>query len=129
MGGLRRVELTRFRGHGVHRTGSTPARVRERSVRRYVRGSCAHHGRCGHGEVVGLDAARCALPRCAESETLQREKYLPAREARQLTDSNEGPASRADHGSWNAAIFVALLLVMAILFTAYVLLWDGGAHT
>jgi len=46
-----------------------------------------------------------------------------------LTESGEGPASPDDHGSWNAAIFVAVALVMAILFTAYVLLWNGGAHT
>ena len=29
-------------------------------------------------------------------------------------------------GSWNSAIFVGLVMVVAILFTAYVLLWDGG---
>jgi hypothetical protein len=71
----------------------------------------------------------CALPPCAKGDTLQGAKYLPAREARQLADSNEGPASRESRGSWNAAIFVGLVLLVAILFTAYVLLWNGGAPT
>jgi len=31
-----------------------------------------------------------------------------------------------NRGSWNAAIFVGLVLVAAALFTLYVLLWDGG---
>ncbi len=34
--------------------------------------------------------------------------------------------SSESHGSWNAAIFVGLVLVAAALFTLYVLLWDGG---
>jgi hypothetical protein len=79
--------------------------------------------------LVGLGAPTApSLPPSAMSDTLQGTKYLP-REARQLTDSNEIPASREDRGSWIAAIFVGLVLVAAILFTAYVLLWDGGAHT
>ncbi len=43
-----------------------------------------------------------------------------------MADSNAGPPSQEVRGSWNAAIFVGLVLVVAILFTAYVLLWDGG---
>jgi hypothetical protein len=43
-----------------------------------------------------------------------------------MADSDAGPASREGRGSWNAAIFVGLVLLVAILFTAYVLLWDGG---
>ncbi len=46
-----------------------------------------------------------------------------------MTDSNAGPASPDDSGSWFAAIFFALAVAAAILFTLYVLLWDGGAHT
>lgn len=46
-----------------------------------------------------------------------------------MTDLDEGQAPSEDTGSWNAAIFVGLLLVAAIFFTLYVLLWDGGAHT
>ena len=43
-------------------------------------------------------------------------------------EPNEASASSEDRGSWIAAIFVGLVLVAAILFTVYVLLWDGGAH-
>ena len=46
-----------------------------------------------------------------------------------MTESNEGPASRDDGGSWYAAIFFGVLVAAAILFTLYELLWDGGAHT
>jgi hypothetical protein len=46
----------------------------------------------------------------------------------QLTYSDENPASDND-GSWSAAIFVGLVFAAALLFTLYVLLWDGGAHT
>lgn len=35
-------------------------------------------------------------------------------------------ASSEGHGSWNAAIFVGLVLVVSALFILYVLLWDGG---
>jgi hypothetical protein len=46
-----------------------------------------------------------------------------------MTDRNEGSAAQENTGSWNAAIFVGLLLVAAALFALYVLLWNGGAHT
>jgi hypothetical protein len=46
-----------------------------------------------------------------------------------MTYSNEGPASQDNGGSWLAAIFFGLTVAAAILFTLYVLLWDGGAHT
>jgi len=46
-----------------------------------------------------------------------------------MTDSYEGPTSRDNGGSWFAAIFFGLIVAAAILFTLYVLLWDGGAHT
>jgi len=49
-------------------------------------------------------------------------------ELRRMPDSNPG-ASQQNTGSWNAAIFVGLVVVVAALFTLYVLLWDGGAHT
>jgi hypothetical protein len=45
-----------------------------------------------------------------------------------LTHSDENPASD-NSGTWNAAIFVGLVLAAALLFALYVLLWDGGAHT
>ncbi len=37
--------------------------------------------------------------------------------------------SAEDRGWWIAVIFVGSALALAILFTLYVLLWDGGAHT
>jgi hypothetical protein len=46
-----------------------------------------------------------------------------------MTESQEGPASRDDDGSWFAAVFFGVTIAAAILFTLYVLLWDGGAHT
>jgi len=46
-----------------------------------------------------------------------------------LTYIDEGTASPEDDGSWTAAIFVGLVLVAAVLFTLYFLLWDGGGNT
>jgi hypothetical protein len=46
-----------------------------------------------------------------------------------LTDTDEKPASPDADGSWIAAIFVGLVLVAAVLFTLYFLLWDGGGTT
>jgi hypothetical protein len=46
-----------------------------------------------------------------------------------LTYSDEGRASPDDGGSWNAAIFIGLVVVAAVLFTLYFLLWDGGGNT
>jgi len=46
-----------------------------------------------------------------------------------MTETNEGPATRDDEGSWFAALFFGVTIAAAILFTLYVLLWDGGAHT
>jgi hypothetical protein len=46
-----------------------------------------------------------------------------------LTYSDEEPASPENDGSWNAAIFVGLVLVASVLFTLYLLLWDGGGNT
>ena len=74
----------------------------------------------GHGSVFD------ALPGRAQGDTLAAPENIPAREARHMADSNAGPPSQEVRGSWNAAIFVGLVLVVAILFTAYVLLWDGG---
>ena len=45
-----------------------------------------------------------------------------------MAQSDAAPAESEGHGSWNAAIFVGLVLVVAALFTAYVLLWDGGGY-
>ena len=46
-----------------------------------------------------------------------------------MPEGNTGPESQQNTGSWNAAIFVGLVVVVAALFTLYVLLWDGGgAH-
>ena len=44
-------------------------------------------------------------------------------------DLPQEPASPEDSGSWTGVIFLALVLVAAILFTVYVLAWDGGGHT
>ena len=46
-----------------------------------------------------------------------------------MTYSDEGPASPENDGSWTAAIFIGLVLVAAVLFTLYFLLWDGGGNT
>jgi hypothetical protein len=45
------------------------------------------------------------------------------------SESDEGPTSPDDGGSWTAAIFVGLMLVAAALFTLYFLLWDGGGNS
>jgi hypothetical protein len=44
-------------------------------------------------------------------------------------DVDETKAAPASRDWLIAATFVAIGLVAAILFTLYVLLWDGGAHT
>ena len=44
-------------------------------------------------------------------------------------DLTQEAGSRDDTGSWTGVIFLAFVLVLAILFTVYVLAWDGGAHT
>jgi hypothetical protein len=44
-------------------------------------------------------------------------------------DLTQETGSPEDSGSWTGVIFLALVLVVAILFTVYVLAWDGGAHT
>jgi hypothetical protein len=44
-------------------------------------------------------------------------------------DQGDNATSAGDRGWWIAAIFVGGVLVLAILFAVYVLLWDGGAHT
>jgi hypothetical protein len=46
-----------------------------------------------------------------------------------MPESNAGPESEQDTGSWTAAIIFGLILLLSALFTLYVLLWDGGAHT
>jgi hypothetical protein len=46
-----------------------------------------------------------------------------------MAESDEAPASGEDSGSWTGVIFFGLLSLAAILFTVYVLAWDGGAHT
>ena len=42
--------------------------------------------------------------------------------------SDEEPASE-NGGSWSAAIFFGLVMLAAVLFTLYFLLWDGGGNT
>jgi hypothetical protein len=46
-----------------------------------------------------------------------------------LTYSDEKPASAENDGTWIAVIFVGFVLVAAVLFTLYFLLWDGGGNT
>ncbi len=46
-----------------------------------------------------------------------------------MTNLDHGTTSSDDPGSWTAAIFIGLVLLAAVLFTVYVLVWDGGAHT
>ena len=46
-----------------------------------------------------------------------------------MTYNDEQPTSPEDDGSWNAAIIIGLMLVAAVLFTLYFLLWDGGGNT
>ena len=46
-----------------------------------------------------------------------------------MAESNEAPASAEDNGSWTPVIYFGLLILAAIVFTVYVLAWDGGAHT
>jgi hypothetical protein len=44
-------------------------------------------------------------------------------------DLTQETGSPERSGSWTGVIFLALVLVLAILFTVYVLAWDGGGHT
>jgi hypothetical protein len=53
---------------------------------------------------------------------------VPEQHDGHAVDPSEATASPDDRW-WIAAVFVAFLLVAAILFTVYVLAWDGGAHT
>ena len=46
-----------------------------------------------------------------------------------MTYRDDEPASPETSGSWGPAIFFGLVLVAAILFTLYFLLWDGGGNT
>jgi hypothetical protein len=46
-----------------------------------------------------------------------------------LIDRDEPPASAKNDGARIAAIFVGFILVAAVLFTLYFLLWDGGGNT
>jgi hypothetical protein len=46
-----------------------------------------------------------------------------------LTASDQGPASAGSSGFRIAAIYFGLVILAGLLFTLYVLLWDGGAHT
>jgi hypothetical protein len=93
---------------------------------------------CAPRDKIGREGAGARRTRHADNpfalspdtkgDTLQAAKYLPAR-GMPMTESNKGPASGDDGGSWFAAIFFGLLVAAAVLFTLYVLLWDGGAHT
>jgi len=46
-----------------------------------------------------------------------------------MTESNDQPTLRDNGRSWFPAVFFGVVVLAAILFTLYVLLWDGGAHT
>jgi hypothetical protein len=46
-----------------------------------------------------------------------------------VTDSYDEPTAEDNAGFRIAALFVGLLIVAAILFTLYFLLWDGGGTT
>jgi hypothetical protein len=54
------------------------------------------------------------------------EKHGGSPTSMDLTKANGSPE---DSGSWTGVIFLAFVLVVAILFTVYVLAWDGGANT
>jgi hypothetical protein len=69
-----------------------------------------------------------ALP-VARRVTRWQLRITSPRERHAMADSNAGPASRENRGSWTAAVIVGLILVVALLFTAYVLLWDGGGYS
>jgi hypothetical protein len=77
---------------------------------------------------LGTPTTSAPCPASTKGDTLQAAKYIPAR-GMPMTHSNEEPAPRDDGGSWFAAIFFGLTIAAAILFTLYVLLWDGGANT
>ena len=46
-----------------------------------------------------------------------------------MAASNDDAGADVATGSWIPAIFFGLVILAAILFTLYVLLWNGGAHT
>ena len=43
--------------------------------------------------------------------------------------NDEGSVSGENSGFWIAVTYFGLVILAGLLFTAYVLLWDGGAHT
>jgi hypothetical protein len=45
-----------------------------------------------------------------------------------LAEGNPGLASKDNRGSWRGAIYVGLVLLAGALFTAYVLLLNGGGR-
>jgi len=54
---------------------------------------------------------------------------IPEKQPQHSVDLHEGEVPPEDGGWKIAVMFVGFALVVAILFTVYVLAWDGGAHT
>jgi hypothetical protein len=76
--------------------------------------------------------SRVASRVMALSPHAARDTLLPKRSPREVepvTYSDEEPASEKNEGARIAVIFVGFLLVAAVLFTLYFLLWDGGGNT
>jgi len=81
--------------------------------------------------IVGaLRGVRRSCLRTRPRDTLRQNPTTDRGEAGQVTtDHSEEPASSSDTAFWIAVIFVGAGIVFALLFTIYVLAWDGGAHT
>ncbi len=53
----------------------------------------------------------------------------PEKQAPNATDLDESGAPPHDRAWLIALVFVGTAFLLAVLFTIYVLAWDGGAHT
>jgi hypothetical protein len=54
---------------------------------------------------------------------------VPEKQASQSMSLHEGEASPRDRDWLIAVVFVAVALLLGILFAVYALAWDGGGHT
>jgi len=78
--------------------------------------------------AVTRDEVVPSLSACARRDTLPAGTHSPE-EVEPVTHSDEEPAAADNDGARIAVIFVSFLLVAAVLFTLYFLLWDGGGNT
>jgi hypothetical protein len=78
--------------------------------------------------ATSIAAPRSALLPCVMSDTLRAHGAPHLREARQVIERNGEPTSGQNDGSWVGVMFLGLVILLAVLFALYVLLWNGGGN-